>query len=72
MRKIICWNTLPRKVVDSPTQDALKIYLDMVWAISSRLCFYQERLDHKILEVPPNLVFYNFQLMMDLGLMVPK
>ena len=29
------------------------------WAILSRLCFFQERLDQMMLEVPSKLIFYD-------------
>lgn len=53
------WNNLFREVVDYSRPDTLKIQLNGCWAILSRLHFCQERLDHIVLEVPSNLVFYD-------------
>jgi len=44
--------------MDSPTLNTFTVWLDEgAWAILSRMCFCQERLDQLIVEEPSNLVF---------------
>lgn len=57
----IYWSYLPRKVSDSPVLDTLKIWLDK-YLVMSRLCLCQRRLDHMILEVPSNVIFYDYMI----------
>ncbi|KAK4812701.1 hypothetical protein QYF61_013726 [Mycteria americana] len=53
------WNNLPRKWWIPQHWTLLRFSWTGCWAILSRPCFCQERLDQMILEVPSNLVFYD-------------